>query len=70
LRKSRDFARSRRGRDSRNAWNPHIFQPFHRMMMGMGDAPAPGTGANRDAQPLLGLKRSKDAFVACGVYYW
>jgi hypothetical protein len=40
------------------------------MMMGMGNAPAPGTGANRDAQPLLGLKRSKDAFVACGVYYW
>jgi hypothetical protein len=67
---SRNFARSRRGRDSRDARNPHIFQPFHRMMMGMGGAPAPGTGANREPPPLLGLKRSKDAFVACWVYYW
>jgi hypothetical protein len=47
----------------------HIFRAFHRMMMVAGDTPARERARLATSPPLLGLKRSKDAFVACWVYY-
>jgi hypothetical protein len=47
-----------------HARKSHIFPAFHRMMKGLGSAACPGTGADRHAASLLGLKRSKDAFGA------
>jgi hypothetical protein len=47
----------------------HIFPAFDRMMMVAGDALARERAPLATSPPLLGLKRSKDAFVACWVYY-
>jgi hypothetical protein len=63
------IARAHAGDATREMRGIRIFPAFSPYDDGIGGAPAPGTGANRDPPRLLGLKRSKDAFVASWVYY-